>query len=409
MASRLLLALVFVALVAAYAARTYPVYRAERLSKRADNASLRQASQSQPGNAEYHYRLGIQELYSLQNTNAALAEFRAATRLNPTVAPYWLGLANAFMILGDDHGEQHAVQSALQVDPTTPEVAWRAALFYVVHGDAARALPLFRVVVENDPQKAPEALSTSWRLTHDAGAIMGQVLPEKPQAYLAFIDVLCAAGDQAAAQRVWDKLVDQKLHPEPQSTFSYLWYLYQHHDSGQARRVWEQTASLNRDFAAYLAKDDLITNGGFEHEMLNGGFDWHFIKVPGVRVTFDSSIFHSGTRSLALRYEGGSAGPAGIEQLIPVEGGKSYEFSAFVRSDELVSASGPRLLLSDAFTGRQYVLSDSLSGTQPWYELRDRFTTDANATFLILRIVRTPAEPLIQGSFWVDDVSLVRQ
>jgi len=57
-----------------------------------------------------------------------------------------------------------------QADPTTPDVAWEAANFYLVQGDDAKALREFRVVLQNEPTLADPAIQFCWRINPDVDA-----------------------------------------------------------------------------------------------------------------------------------------------------------------------------------------------------------------------------------------------
>ena len=98
----------------------------------------------------------------------------------------------------------------------------------------------------------------------------------------------------------------------------------------------------------------------------------------------------------------------GLNQIIPVEPNTEYEFSSYVRSEDLVTSSGPRFQIVDAFTPHQYVLSDDLIGFHSWEQVQARFKTAPDARFLVLQLVRSPSDPMVRGNFWADDVSIVK-
>ena len=71
---------------------------------------------------------------------AALRPYRAAVHLNPHSARYWFDLASAYQVLGDTSNQTSALEHAIAADPTTPDVAWEAANFYLVQGENEKAL-----------------------------------------------------------------------------------------------------------------------------------------------------------------------------------------------------------------------------------------------------------------------------
>ena len=136
---------------------------AAHYSDESDLESLQRAVKLQPGNADYHYRLG--RYYSLvsQSPEQASQAYLSAIKLNPNSARYWLELAGTYQWMGKSEAQKDAVDHAVATEPTTPQVAWEAANYYVVQGDSDRALKEFAVVLANDPYLPPAALQFCWR------------------------------------------------------------------------------------------------------------------------------------------------------------------------------------------------------------------------------------------------------
>ena len=126
-------------------------------------------------------------------------------------------------------------------------------------------------------------------------------------------------------------------------------------------------------------------------------------------MTIDTNEFRSGTRSLSIAFDGQSAAEAGISQFIPVKPNTHYAFSAEYKAEELETASGPRFSIIDPYTGTSYVLSEDIVGTNPWRSEEEQFQTGQNTHLLLLRIVRQPANQLIRGQLWIDDLKLVER
>jgi hypothetical protein len=162
--------------------------------------------------------------------------------------------------------------------------------------------------------------------------------------------------------------------------------------------------------APYLpSRANLIVNGGFEEKMLNGGFDWLYSAMPHIDLAIDTNEFHSGTRSLSISFDGQNPPDVGILQLIPVNPNTEYEFTAAYRTEELITASGPRFSIADAYTNASYLLSEDLIGTYPWRLEQAQFRTGPDTNLLLLRITRQPAGPLIKGRVWIDDLKLAKR
>ena len=168
--------------------------------------------------------------------------------------------------------------------------------------------------------------------------------------------------------------------------------------------VVKNTGSIN---AKSLPTDDnLVVNGNFGLDILNGGFDWTYVDRIGVRPLLDPSAFHQGHRSLFLTFEGPGINDAGVSQLIPVHGATTYEFSAFYKSAEFEGAGGPQIVLRDAYTGTPLYASDSLNDSDFWKEVHSKVTVPATTSLLRLAIERFPAGSPIRGKLWLDDFEL---
>ena len=163
--------------------------------------------------------------------------------------------------------------------------------------------------------------------------------------------------------------------------FEYVNYLIQIGRPDAAMAAWQQTAGV-LGLSAYLpTEDNLIVNGDFGLDILNGGFDWTYVNRTGVRPLLDASDFREGRRSLSLTFEGPGISDAGIQQLIPVHGGTTYDFSAYYKSADFEGAGGPQIVLRDAYTNAPLFASDPLNDADFWKEVHSKITVP-NSTAL---------------------------
>jgi len=119
----------------------------------------------------------------------------------------------------------------------------------------------------------------------------------------------------------------------------------------------------------------------------------------------DSTQTHRGSESLLITYSG-SGDDAGIWQYVPVTPGASYVASAWVRSEELESADGPRLAIYDGYKNIEYGHSEEILGTTSWHRVETTFTAARDVMLVLVRFSRKPGNTRIRGQFWVDDVRL---
>ena len=378
------------------------------LAWKAEPERIEKAMQWEPGNAEYPDLLGRQLALSGTSVDEAISHYRTAVHLNPYDARYWLDLAGAYQFAGDTDEQAASVLHAIETDPTTPHVAWEAANFFLVQGDREKALRYFQVVLGNDPDAVASVLELCWRASGDATEIMDQALPPRADLYLSFLSLLVTKQQVAAAESVWNRLIALQQPFSAAPALPYFRLLISQRAVDAAKSAWQQLARVDPSLDAYLpSRRNLVVNGGFEDNMLNGGFDWWFQSYSHAVLAIDTNEFRTGTRSLSVTFDGQSVPGPQLVQFIPVKPNTSYEFSAESRTEDIDTASGPRFAIVDAFTNASYVLTDDTLGSTPWRIQEARFQTGPDTNLVMLKIVRDPPEPLIRGKMWIDDVMLV--
>jgi tetratricopeptide (TPR) repeat protein len=381
-------------------------YAASFFASRAELPSLQRSVRLSPGNADYRHRLGRYFAFVAADPQSAIESLQAAVQLNPHDARYWFDLAAAYQVTGDLTGQRAALDRALQAEPTAPDVAWEAANFFLIDGDIDRALREFRVVIENDVSLVGAALRACWRVRPDPDALLRDVVPARSDSLIAFLDLLTSKQETEGAIKTWQRLA--QLHQKFQNRYlyEYVRYLIAMRRPDAAMSAWEQTAGI-LGLSAYLpTEDNLVVNGDFSLDILNGGFDWTYVNRTGVQPLLDSSDFRQGHRSLFLTFEGPGINDAGIQQLIPVHGVTTYEFSAYYKSADFEGAGGPQIVLRDAYTGAPLFASDPLNDSDFWKEVHSKITTPDSTTLLVLAIERFPAGSPIRGKLWLGDFEL---
>ena len=389
-----------------YLALAARLFVASLFSERPELANLQRAARLDPTNAAYRNHLGRYYTLVARDPKTAIEPYRAAVQLDPHAARYWFDLASAYQVLGDISNQTWALEHAIQADPTTPDVAWEAANFYLVQGEDEKALREFRVVLDNEPSLAGAAIQFCWRMNPNADALLRDVVPARPEAYIAFLSLLMTRQESAAAAKVWSALMATPKSFELRYVYAYLQYLFDHKDVDQARRVWREAAPRFGLSAYVPGSRNLIVNGDFSLDVLNGGFDWQYEKQQSVTLTLDPSDFHGGHRSLLITFDGPGVRDAGIRQFIAVEPNTPYEFSAYYKNGEIEGAGGPRFTLQDVYTREVVYDSDDLKEAGFWKSATGEFTTGPDTRLLVLRVRRLPEGSPIRGKLWVDDFHL---
>jgi tetratricopeptide (TPR) repeat protein len=398
-----------VVLAAAYLTLAGREFLGAWFGDRVDWGSIYRATRLDPANADYRNHLGRYYELVARDPAASIEPYRAAVQLNPHSARYWFDLSSAYQVLGDTAGQTSALERAIQADPTTPDVAWEAANLYLVQGENEKALREFHVVLGNDPSLAGAAIQFCWRLKPDVDFLLRDVVPPRSDALLSFLSLLMAKEETAGTAKVWNALINIHQPFEMRSGFDYFRYLILHKDVDQAVLVWQQTVSRFGLLSYLPSSSNLIVNGNFSLDVLNGGFDWQYQKQSGVTLTLDPSDFHGGRRSLMITFDGPGITDAGLFQFISAQPDTTYDFSAYYKNGEMEGAGGPHFTIQDAYSQAVYYDSDELKDAGFWKSVNGEFTTSADCKLVILHIRRLPEGSPIRGKLWVDDFHLARK
>jgi hypothetical protein len=397
---------VVVVLACAYIILAGKEFVASVFAARPELSKLERAVRLSPGNADYRHRLGRYFAYQTGDSRSAIDSLRSAVALDPHDAHYWFDLAAAYQVTGDTDSQRAALGRALQAEPTAPDVAWEAANFFLIDGEIDRALREFHVVIENDTTLADASLRACWRVRPDTDALLRDVVPARTDSLIAFSDLLRSKKETDGTIKTWNRIA--QLHEKFQNRFlyDYVTYLLAERRPEAAMSAWRQSADTLGLSAYQPTEDNLVVNGDFSLDILNGGFDWTYVNRIGVKPLLDPSAFRQGHRSLSVTFEGPGISDAGIQQLIPVQGATTYDFSAYYKSDEFQGAGGPQIVLRDAYTGAPLFASDPLNDSDFWKEVHSKVTTPKSTELLVLAIERFPAGSPIRGKLWLDDFEL---
>src|SRR5438477_5674032 len=406
---RLFSAAMCLVVVGLYVASVATHYVAYRLSTSLDRGYLNRAAKLEPWNAESRWKLGRYALFVAQEPTDAVSNLASAVSLKPPLARNWLDLAAAYQVMSDFQRQRSALERALEADPSAPNVSWEAANFYLVQNDLERALPLFRVVIANDPKQRDLALKVCWHATQNVSMMLANAVPSVPGPYLAFLNLLTVEGETAPAEVVWQRVTGLDQQFTVSDAFPFFDYLLQKRETETAIRVWEELVKRNPKLQSYAQPGNLIVDGGLERDFLNGGFDWRYSVKGPLQLSVDTSEFHGGNQALRIVFRGPAVSDAGIFEYIPVHPYTDYRFSAYTKSEDIESASGPRLTVLDAYSGESYVLTDDSLGTTGWRQQSADFSTGSKTSLLVVTVRRLPGNVLIKGKFWIDDLSLVKR
>jgi tetratricopeptide (TPR) repeat protein len=390
---------------ATYLALVTTQFMAATFSQIPRSSDLRIAVKLDPLNAEYRDRLGRFELLAEQAPAKALPWLQTATALGPNNSGYWLDRAIAEQLVGDLASERNSLQHVVTTDPHSAGLAWQVANLYLAQGATDSALLEYRKVLENDPVLTLQVLQVCWRIRPDIDFLLQHVISTSAdQAFLAF---LVSKNEPDAAAKVWERIVSLQQPVDRRLLFDYLQHLFAENNPSQAARVWQEAANLSGLAAYQPSAANLVVNGDFSLDILNGGFDWSYQKTSAVSLAIDPFESHSGSRSLHIIFDGQGIEDAGIRQLISVEPDTAYQFSAYYKAQEMDGAGAPKFAIQDRYNATTFFMSDDLRNTESWIRVNGGFTTGPETRLVVLRVARVPVGRPIRGKLWIDDLRLL--
>ncbi len=261
------------------------------------------AARLEPSNAEYWGHVGLARQWDLSpdGMGESIRYLQKATELNPRSADLWMELADAYQTSGDPVHAQEAYEKAQKNFPVSAGVAWRYGNFLLYEGKFSDGYPEIRRAMSIDASLTQKAISECWQLNPSVDAILDHVLPPKAEYYLSAIDFFLSQNLPDPALAVWNRQRDLGLPAKLPDAIPLVDVLIERDRVVEAERTWHQALE-----AADWPQDSsntgpLVFNGRFEHEIMNGGFDWREVATSGAQFAFDDRTAHAGTRLNSTR------------------------------------------------------------------------------------------------------------
>jgi tetratricopeptide (TPR) repeat protein len=379
-----------------------------------DPDRLLRAANLEPSNADYWDRLGFYEKWNFERRNLgrAILYDQRATHANPRSDTYWMDLADGYEAVGQPARAREAFERAQSVHPISSDVAWRFGNFLLRQENYPEAFAELRRALMNNPNLTVDAVSECTKTSDDLPGILAQVLPNQNQYYRMALDYFLAQHQTDAALTVWDQLRALKPSAKMPEVVPLIDVLIAQERVGDALRVWRQALGVTGWPQGEVDDSSLVFNGGFEHALLNGAFDWREDPVSGARFSSDRDVVHSGGYALRITFDGSAnLDFQNLWQVSPVEPRHRYHFSAYLRLEGISTDSGVRFLIHDAsHPVALQILTPNIAGSQPWSLVAADLVTGPETHLLAIALRRVPSwkfDNKLRGTVWVDDVSLV--
>jgi tetratricopeptide (TPR) repeat protein len=374
-------------------------------------SGFERAAALEPANPDNWYALGRYWQYNLEDPDPAraLAAYRASLAIDPLSSDAWLDLGTLLESEGDIAEARAAFGKAKQVYPSSAEVTWRYGNFLLRQGELDPAFSEIRKAVVSEPSRGPEAFSRAVRLEPDVNKVLDLAIPRNQSVYIAIMRGLADQNQPDDALEIWKRLPGGPL--SLQDVQPLVGRLREHRRYEEAFRIWDQAARL-AGFTGLEPNGSILWDGGFESGVVDLSYAWRYLTLSrGVEIWRDSSEKHSGRSSLRLSFPGQSnLSFHDVCHTVVVEPNTGYLLTAWVKTRDLTSDEGVRIELG-AVHSRDLVVSSAALGSGPWSEIRLPWVSPAEAREAQVCLVRNPSaapDNQIRGTFWIDDVSLVR-
>ena len=375
---------------------------------------LESALRWDPANPQYFDDFGTATHIFADNgrPDRILASYQRATALSPENAFYWSDLGAAYDWAGRPTDAIAAFHKAQRLYPNAPEINWRVANFLVRQGKTAEALGALRRVLLGGSVSRQEVFALATTATQDNEQLLAEVIPAENSILFDYLNFQIANNDIRAAEEVWKRITDLNLPFRLPNSFPYLDALIQHREVDQADHAWTWLGErFPSELQGLRTERNLVTNGNFEHAILNGGFDWRVLQGNGAVIGLDEENACEGMNSLRIDFDSTeNLYFYHVFQYIRVRPQTRYRFSGYIRVKDVTTDSGPLFEIYDPYDMKALFISGkSVVGTADWSLQQLPFTTGRNTKLIVLRVGRHPSEKIanrIGGTTWIDKITV---
>jgi tetratricopeptide (TPR) repeat protein len=345
-----------------------------------------------------------------ESLGRAVSAYGELLRRDPASPFRWADLGDALVRGGDEERARYCHERATALGPHSPPILLRAAHFYYQVNEDATALQLLGQILRTTREYDELIFSLHERTETRSAHVLEFGMPQEAEALESYFQHLLSRGDPTTLTQTWDWMSTRSLATDP-SLNQYLDFLL---------RAKEYDAALDT-LAGYLDSlgrhrrigGNLVLNPGFEHEPLGTALDWSIRASIQFETTRDAEVFRTGSWSLRVRFSGlENVEYQHLTQRIIVEPGR-YRFRAQVRTIGVTTDQGIgfRIAAIDG-TSRLNVETEPREGTSEWMAVETTFIVPRRTRLLEIQAFRRLSQKFdsrIDGTVWIDDVSVVRQ
>ena len=366
-----------------------------------------------PADPLTHWRLGSLEekVFSADNMAASVSEYETAVRLSPNDYRYWMEFGRALEANGDREKGEQALRRAVELAPAYSHPRWQFGNLLLREGKFDEAFEQLGHAAETDNDMRWQVFGLAMQVFGGDINEIVRVACVSPLARMQFALYLVSAQRFADAMHMWNSISPADRRAQ-----------------GQLGKELAQSLLQARQFRSLLAlmsetepegtvpPPEQFWNGGFESDLKVSGantFKWIMESRGTAQVGVDSHG-HTGQKSLRILFRAPrSLDKISVSQTVVVEPGVQYRFECYMRTEAIISASAPVLVIIDAVDGVGLASTPLPQGTNDWQRVTLDFTTKPNHDGITLGFDRAPCSGDAQicpiyGTVWYDDFNLQR-
>jgi hypothetical protein len=346
--------------------------------------------------ARAQYAYGLHAWFQ-NNPQTAADYFRQAVSRDIFFLDAWLKLAEAEVTLGDTETSRNILMFATGLTDNVFRWKWQQMLL-------ARELGMDEIFYRNTNYLLSRRALTQDALQllhiHSGGDVTAVLNVLDPDYLVMYLDWLMRWGLSENTLAVW-----QKIHKDGKSDtdigMRFAHFLLGKKRIAEAISVWQEFYSL-----------DGITNGGFEHEISQRGFDWRQWGDKDRNWTIEqvNRGAHEGKYALRVSFAGRqNISFQNILQIVPVTPLERHRLSYTWKSEGISTDQGPFV---EIIGYDQKGLSQSgpmMTGTHKWRKESIEFRPPAGCRAAVVRVRRRPShrfDSKIKGYLWLDNFRL---
>jgi carbohydrate binding protein with CBM4/9 domain/tetratricopeptide repeat protein len=358
-----------------------------------------------------HWRLGklIQNNFPSDQIPLAVAEYEKAVSLSPNDYRFWMDLGAAMEQAGDSDKAEKAIRMAVKLAPSYSYPSWHLGNLLLREGRYPEAFAELHRASDANAELRPQLFNIAWQVNKDDFEALLASVGKGTETRVEFSQYLSSRGRFDEALRLWNTLSesDKKLnHAAAETMIDSLIKAKRYH---QAVEIWNSIAPG----VAARAEPGHIVDGGFEGNInLGGVFNWQYQSVSQAQASIDSEVSRNGNKSFRIAFQVRTNLQAiNVSQLVPVRPNTQYELEYYIKTNKLVSAATPIVVVLNGADESTLVSSEPApNGDNDWQRFSLSFKTGDKTEAVRLKISPTSCGDSsvcpIFGMVWYDDFDL---